>query len=166
MKKREKKLIIFNLFLIISFCTIAMPNYVLAYDPGLDGYEYTNVSNVTNQTTSFTHIAENKVSIEQNVSYSATRTKSSETNVSASLELEALKAKLTFGVEVSWGSSFSVTETVSFNIPGSSKVKCEYGPCYVRNSGTLNYYRLGKLSSTKSIYAYYTYASWSRIQKI
>ena len=73
------------------FCIIDIP--ALAYDPGMEGLQYVITTDVRDKTPEWQHIAENKTSQVDTVSYNVTRKKSFTGSLSGSVESSTLVKK-------------------------------------------------------------------------
>lgn len=141
------------------FCIIDIP--ALAYDPGMEGLQYVITTDVRDKTPEWQHIAENKTSQVDTVSYNVTRKKSFTGSLSGSVEASTLVKKIKIEAEVAYGSSKSVSTTASFSIPQYSSVTCVFGSCVVKTTGMLEKWTRGKKVSSKYVYGNWTYCSYS-----
>lgn len=134
---------------------------VLAYDPGMEGVQYVTTTDIRERTHDWQHVAENKTSQADTVSYNVTRKQSFTGSLSGSVEASALVKKIKIEAEVAYGKSKSVSTTASFSIPSYSSVTCVYGSCVVKTTGTLEKWTRGKKVSSKYVYGNWTYCSYS-----
>ena len=134
---------------------------VLAYDPGMEGLQYVTTTDIRERTHDWQHVAENKTSQADTVSYNVTRKQSFTGSLSGSVEASALVKKIKIEAEVAYGKSKSVSTTASFSIPSYSSVTSVYGSCVVKTTGTLEKWTRGKKVSSKYVYGNWTYCSYS-----
>lgn len=160
MRKTIVSLLMWGFLILGAF--IFEPQINAAGDPGLSGYTYIPKTNTQYEDITFTHIAENNSSTVDTVSYNVSRTKSFGGSLSGEVEADALMYKMKFKAEVSWNVTQSESTTMSWTIPAWSKVKCEYGSAKVYATGTMERWFRGRLTSSRTVNADYSYASYSR----
>jgi len=133
------------------------PNPYIAYD----GYEYQMGSKSTAKKVYWQHYHTNSSGITDTVSFTASRTKSSSASVSSSASFSSMVTEVGISNEVSWGTSTSVSTTVSYQVPAYSTYLLRYGSMMVNTSGYELYYSRGILQSKKYVTGNWSYAGFS-----
>lgn len=130
-------------------------------DPGMNGYNYVTKTKVLDKKISFTHIASNKTSAPDSVTYSVSREKSSSGSLSGAVEFDAVVYKTKVQAEIGYGQKTTVSTSCTWSIPSNSSVMCRYGSALVNTRGTMEKWFNGRLSSSRTVDSKYTYASYS-----
>jgi hypothetical protein len=153
--------VIFCCAMVISICLMTVPSHA-AGDPGLNGYNYAISTKVLNAPLiSWTHIAVNKTSSPDSVSYEVSRLKTFTGSTIVSGEVNALTYKCGIAAEIAFSKSTTVSTTAQFSIPADASVTCRYGSAMVRTTGNMERWYYGRLMSSKGVTEKYSRASYS-----
>lgn len=147
--------------MLILICVTINNISVFAYDPGMEGNQYSICTNVRNKTIDWKHVAENGTNEVDHVSYVVSRTKSFTGNLSGTVEAEMLTTTIKVTAEVGYGSEKTESTTLNYSIPENSTVTCVYGSRRVKTTGYLEKWRRGKKVSSKYAYGDWSYCSYS-----
>lgn len=127
-----------------------------------EGYFYypssktTGIVNIT-----WSHLHKNSSSTTDSVTYTTTRTQSSSANVSTNGVFKAMVAEVGVGYEVSWGTSRSVSTSITYGIPAYSTYLLRAGSLKSKAYGTEKLYERGVLKHTRSVSGEWTYRGYS-----
>lgn len=91
---------------------------------------------------------------------------SAEISVGFSETIDAVFAEASFSAEVSIGTSYSVTDSHTYNIPPNSKYLLIYGSKCLRIKGAEKYYWNGQLQQTNNVYGEWSYLSYDDMEEL
>lgn len=161
MKQTLLKSIIFCVVMAGSAILVAVPAHA-GGDPGLTGYNYSVHTKVLNNPQiSWTHIAVNKTSSPDSISYEVSRQKTFTGSVIAEAEINALTYKCGYATEIGFSKTTTIKTTTQYSIPGYSSITCRYGSAMVRTTGEMERWYYGRLMSSRGITEKYSRSSYS-----
>ncbi|WP_284907803.1 hypothetical protein [Bacillus sp. lyk4-R2A-2] len=157
-----KKIILSSISLLIFTLGLGTTTYAAS---DMTGTEYVHRTATKSKKTSFTHTATNTSSKTDRVSYSVSTTKSTTANFSASYTLKAMVHEVGIKTEIGLGQSKTEKITITWSIPPKSKYILTAGTQFVKGSGVVKKWNAGKVVSSKSVSATWSFGSWSTKKK-
>lgn len=125
-------------------------------------YEYVETSETFFEIVGWDHEHYNDGSLPDTTTYTVSREVSAEITACADVTVDAVVAEASYGLEVSFGTSTSWSTSVAFTCEPYAVTLCEYGSKFDKTIGTERYYWNGILQSSQTVYADWSYRSFSR----
>ncbi|WP_430791062.1 hypothetical protein VBD025_08120 [Virgibacillus flavescens] len=133
------------------------PDYYIPYD----GYAYDLSSKNTYLDIDWRHVHRNPGSATDTVTHTVSRTKSTSASVSTTASFNAMVSEVGIGAEVGWGSSDTVSTSITYSIPGYTTYELRYGSRAVKTTGYEVRYSNGRVASKKWVSGNWTYTGYS-----
>lgn len=153
-----KKIIFSSIALLIFTLGLGTTTYAAS---DMTGTEYVHVTTTKSKTTSFTHTATNRSSKTDRISYSVSTTKSTTADFSASYTLKAMVHEVGLKTQIGLGLSKTESIKMTWTIPPNSTYKLIAGTKFVKGSGVIRNWNAGKILSSKTVSAKWSYETWS-----
>ncbi|APP14379.1 MULTISPECIES: hypothetical protein [Bacillus] len=154
-----KKIILSSIVILVFTLGLGTKTYAAS---DMTGTEYVHVTTTKSKKTSFTHTATNPSNKTDRVSYSVSTTKSTNADFSASYTLKLMVHEVGIKTQIGLGLSKTEKITMTWSIPPKSTYKLTAGTKFVKESGVIRKWNAGKILSSKSVSAKWSYGTWSK----
>lgn len=152
-----------NLVILLS-CLLVFSSSVITASASTDivppEYVYVHSSTSYSRSQDWSHESDNPTNIVQSTTYSVSRTANASFSTGISETVDAMIAKAGVSIEVSIGTSITVSASHTYNIPAHSKYKCIWGSQHVYEAGYQDYYWNNILQSHTYVSGSWTYGSY------